>query len=434
MIVGVGDSDLLLLGIKPLTKKKKILLMSENSQKLKEFLESVEDKEKVSLLYGKASDLEVWRKVNLSETQTVVMHLEARRCLDAVQILRNVLSYAGQILAVLDEPSELEKLLYELEVEVLKPYEFLSGRLEAVVEGRGVYRRLECFGKGEAVEVLVEEFSPLAGMRLREVRQRDFRIALVMRNAEAVLPKGELRLEVGDRLLVVGRPQKVENFIHSLVIGDYRFPLEWGDKVLVCGDGKEVKYIKGILGTGRFEKTRCSEIDSLDGSVGAVIFNKKRESFFGKNYIKLAFERLSVPSFFMQGSHPYRKVLLFLGEDVEEFTLVKSVSLLRFLSNSRADAILAVKPEISAGDRERERIEEVKALVDRINGIYSLALNLMVKEGNPVRETLKLVKDYNLLIVGYQVGRRSSFFSPYSPYLVASKSPITTLLLPEVDD
>ncbi len=119
---------------------------------------------------------------------------------------------------------------------------------------------------------------------------------------------------------------------------------------------------------------------------------------------------------------------------MEEFTLVKSVSLLRFLSNSQADAILVVKPELSAGDRERERLKEVKALVERINGIYSLSLNLVVKEGNPVRETLKVLKNYNLLIVGYEAGKKGSFFSPYSPYLVASKSPITTLLLPEVSD
>ncbi len=433
VIVVVGSSELLFGSVKGLEGE--IYAVDDDRRRLEAFLEESGGSADVKLVYGKPSDVEVWRKLNLSTADLVLTHLGAESTLGVVQILRNIFGYAGQVVCILDSDSEIEKLLYELEAEVVKPHRFIRGYIEEVLLGKGAYRTFPELGagKGEVVEVRVQEFSPLLGMRIMDIKQRGLKIALVYRNGEVLLPVRELKLEVGDRLLVVGKPDRVNLFIHTFVIGDYRFPLEWGNRVLLCGEEvEEVKYLRGLLGTGKVEKVGCDELKNIDASVGGVIFTKGKE-LFRKDYLRFAFEGLEVPSFFLKGSSPYKNILISLNTDTAVHLLVKSVSFIRYI-NARVDVLYVSQVEESLSKEERERIGELKSLVERLNRVFSLSVNFLRKEGNPVRETLKLLKEYDLLLLGYKVGKRGSFFSPYTPYILSRKSSVSTLLIPEVSD
>lgn len=83
---------------------------------------------------------------------------------------------------------------------------------------------------------------------------------------------------------------------------------------------------------------------------------------------------------------------------------------------------------------EKELLENLKVLVERARKTSGLEVHLIRKEGNPVRETLRLLKGkFNLLALGYTPGRRTAFFRPYVPQLLAQASPVSTLLVPEVN-
>jgi hypothetical protein len=318
-------------------------------------------------------------------------------------------------------------------VEVIKPHHLVSERIREIAEWSGVYRRLSCagLGKGELVEVRVSDFSPAVGMRLSDIRHTGLRIALLYRGEEFLIPDGELTLMPDDRLLVAGKPQHVEAFVHTYIIGDTRFPLEWGDRVITCGgESEELKYLKNLLATGNFLELKCDEIENADGSVGAVIFNKIRRGIFG-SYVDYAFSKLSVPSFLLRGSQPYRRILVSLNTDSRLRLMIGSLSLLRYLNSEVEFLYVSSLPESRSPQEERD-IESLRASVDRIRRVFSIDATFTLREGNPVRETLRHAVNFNLLILGYVLGKRSSILNPYTPHILAKRSSITTLLIPEV--
>jgi len=50
-------------------------------------------------------------------------------------------------------------------------------------------------------------------------------------------------------------------------------------------------------------------------------------------------------------------------------------------------------------------------------------------EGNPKKETLKLVPDYDLLIVGFEK-KKVGILEPYTPYLLTKESKKSVLGIP----
>ncbi len=74
-------------------------------------------------------------------------------------------------------------------------------------------------GGGEVAEVLITESSPASYLRLSELRQRNVRVALIYREGKIILPRTDLRVQPGDRLLVVGEPSRIELFVSMVTKG-----------------------------------------------------------------------------------------------------------------------------------------------------------------------------------------------------------------------
>ncbi len=435
MIIVAGLSPIIAQGIAPAVEKTEVWIIDKEGDKLEKFIEGVKHKENVNLVVGSPSDLESWREVKLTRAELVLIHRNFRATLDVVQILRNIFSYAGSIACILEEDTEREKLLHEMEVEVIKPHLLVSGLVDNFLEGRGVYKKLPGvgLGRGELVEVKITEFSPIAGMKLGELRQRGLRFALLYRGQEVLLPDKDLVLQTGDRLLIAGKPESVELFLHTYLMGDRKFPLQWGDRVLLCArEGKELNYVKTLLGTGNFESSDCRDLENIDGSYGAVIFDKKREGIFGRDYLNVSFSHLKVPSIFLQGSFPFKRVVVSLNTDAVSKLLIGSLSLLRYLKDARIEFLYVARLSESRDNEEERKINLLRSSVERIKKVFSLNLDFTLLEGNPVRESRKVIEEVDLLLLGYTLGKKGSLFSPYTPYILAKRSPVTTILIPEV--
>ncbi len=400
-----------------------VILLGEE----KEELESIGRVRGVKVIVGSPTDLTLWRELDLSGLTAVVSLLDPGRTLDVARILRRVHRFREAILFVAREEVDPEEFR-RLRVEIVSVPEMLGAVLRNHLKGRGVVRYPVGIGlrKGEVVELMITEGSPAVYARLSELRQKSVRVALVYREDRVILPRADLRLQPGDRLLVVGEPSRVELFARTVTEGAPNFPVRWGTEAHLCGEeGEEVNYLRKLLKVREWITEGCREIPP-EGDVGVLVFRRWKEGFLGRDYVKEVFRRAEVPSLFLNGTHPYRRILLSANTEAFRFLLSNAVDFARLVGGELH--ILYVTPvEKMMGKGERETLRELEEFAKQ------LRVKLIRREGNPVRETLRVLEEgFNLLAVGYTVGRVSGFFRPYTPHILVRRSPVTTLLVPEV--
>ena len=51
------------------------------------------------------------------------------------------------------------------------------------------------------------------------------------------MPDGDFKLQIGDRVVLVGEPKVVENIVNILMIGKPEFPLQYGQSFAVLTGG-----------------------------------------------------------------------------------------------------------------------------------------------------------------------------------------------------
>ena len=130
---------------------------------------------------------------------------------------------------------------------------------------------VEPFAKGrvEIVEFRVKEDSPLIGLSLMELprrfRQCRILVCVVIRNGEAIIPKGDFTIAQGDRLSVVAAPQDINAFFRSTGSMHRRIK-----EVMIVGGGRIAYYLaRQLLESGMHVKiierdeARCHELCGL---------------------------------------------------------------------------------------------------------------------------------------------------------------------------
>lgn len=410
-----------------------VVVVEKESERLRNFLEKEKGIKNLSVVLGSATDIELWRReIDLSETEAVISFLTEEATIDVATVLRKAFGYRGKIVYVAKERPD-RKEIRNLEIEVVSIPDILGAILRNLLVGKGIIRYPVGIGfrKGEIAEVLITESSPAVYMRLSDLRQRSVRIALIYRENSIILPRTDIRIQPGDRLLVVGDPSRIELFINTVTKGESNFPLKWGSVGVFCDvKGEEFEYLKGGLKVKEW-KEECDKPASVD-DVGIAVFGKDRWSLFSKSRIDLAFENFYFPTLHLRGSFPYENILVSANTEALGFLLPTAMDFAR-LFGSKVFIIYVSAIEKMMTKEEREVLENLKSFVDRAQKVSGLEVKLIRKEGNPVRETLKMLGgNFNLLAVGYTPGKKTSLFNPYAPHLLAKRSSVTTLLVPEV--
>ncbi|RLJ70100.1 hypothetical protein BCF55_0364 [Hydrogenivirga caldilitoris] len=410
-----------------------VIVVEKEGEKLRNFLEKEKGIENLSVVPGSATDLELWKdKINLEELEAVISFLNEEDTLTIARVLRKAFGFKGTFIFVAKERPE-GKEFKELKIELVSVPDVLGNILKNLLKGQGVVKYPVGIGlrKGEVAEVLITESSPATYMRLSELRLRNVRVALIYREGSIILPRTDLRVQPNDRLLIVGEPSQIELFINMVTKGVPNFPLKWGVKGIACGvSGEEFDYVKERVKVREWIEEDCSQLKASE-EVGLYLLQDER-SFFGGSTVDRVFTELRSPSLILRGSHPYENILVSANTDALGFLLPNAVDFAR-LFGSKVFILFVTSIEKMMTKEEKELLESLKNFVERMRATENVEIKLMRKEGNPVRETLKLLKgNFNLLAVGYTPGRKSGFFSPYTPHVLARKTKLSTLLIPEV--
>ena len=187
----------------------------------------------VKSVHGDVTSRLTWMETDLESVQYVISTIRRPKAnREMMRMLRDVLHSRVPVMLMIYRSEEREEYT-DLDVELVSPFElgiqYILRRID-----KDFFRAAHIgLGAGELVEIRIRAHSHLVGRRLRCIRPSQWRIAALYREERLILPTGNCRLKVGDRVVLVGDPQVLESVANLLMRGTPQFPLQYG-KYIVC--------------------------------------------------------------------------------------------------------------------------------------------------------------------------------------------------------
>jgi trk/ktr system potassium uptake protein len=380
----------------------------------------------------------------------------------------------------------LEK--YDVEVEGIftASATFLRNRVEfksKTVQGIGL-------GKNEILEVEVHGHSRLAGKALGSLNPRSWRVGLVYRDGNIVIPSDDTVLRAKDKVVLLGDPQVLKTVTDLLTFRFKHFPLEFGDTLVAfLPENPEPRYLEELgylLSVFPLEKALfvCRRPDSgleaelrqlgetqhvrelrfaaaeedepclavreavreIGPDVSMVVLPSGQTlgrglPFFGARIAKRCLQRLSAsvgcPVLLAAGSFPYAGVAVPATaaagfRHALETTLEMSASI-----RYRIDALFVTPSEYIASEEEKLLDDGMRKAASELSLVYRTAIRQVDLEGNPVRAIGAALEGYNLMVgdVGSwrPEGRLFPLLRPDVAWSLVRRAGISTLLMPPAE-
>ena len=205
---------------------------------------------------GNCASMEVLKSAGIEEMDLVIAVTNA----DEVNLLccltAHGLNPKVHTIARIRDPEYAEQIMTMREVFPLSmtvnPEKRAAQEIERLLKFPGFLRR-ESFAKGRAeiVELRVDKESPLKNislMELRNVVKCKVLVCAVLRDGEAIAPRGDFVLQEGDRIFVTAATSELAMLLKNLGIITHRVR-----KVLLCGGGKVSYYLASLLEKGKID-------------------------------------------------------------------------------------------------------------------------------------------------------------------------------------
>ena len=202
---------------------------------------------------GNCASMEVLRSAGVGDADLVIAATNADEvnllcCLTAHGLNPNI-----HTIARIRDPEYAEQIMTMREVFPLSltvnPEKRAAQEIERLLKFPGFLRR-ESFAKGRAeiVELRIDKNSLLKDVSLMEMRnvvKCKVLVCAVLRDGEAVAPRGDFVLQEGDRIFVTAATSELALLLKNLGIITHRVR-----KVLLCGGGKVCYYLAKLLERG----------------------------------------------------------------------------------------------------------------------------------------------------------------------------------------
>ncbi|RMG04076.1 MAG: hypothetical protein D6726_04195 [Nitrospirae bacterium] len=345
-------------------------------------------------------------------------------------------------------------------------------------------------GKGEILEVEVHPHSRLANRRLGDISPIRWRIGLVYRGENIMIPKYNIVIKPGDRLLLLGDPTVLKTVSELFTFSFQRFPLEYGSSAVVYISGYEdesyLEEIEYILKTfplkrafilfeprinrelflagwdefrefpvilrqakdGLYEEMRRLFVEMEDDQ-GMVVFSGKMRGLSGgllnsiisikeKMLIQRVLGEASSPLLIARGTFPYKELLVPALSGLNyALSLEKSIEISRLIE-SNITALLTEPPRYTASEEERRGIQEIKKEINSLSMLHKKSITITQEKGNPVKVLNARSVEYNLTVLGSAGWERRGWLpfllNPDLLWFSVVNTVNSTLILPGVEE
>ncbi len=344
-------------------------------------------------------------------------------------------------------------------------------------------------GKNEILEVEVHQNSRLANRPLKRLTPLRWRIGIIYRDDNIIIPKSDTVLKPKDRVVILGDPAVLKTVSEILTFKFQQFPLEYGSIIIAYVGGnedesffQELEYLCTIFPLDRIvavlskkaaenpelrekhlnEKFKNlevhesmltplraikSKIEELKGRQGLIVLSRDAlprsvlniNSDAGKKGFLHELSHLSnCPLLVTAGTFPYEKAAV---PSLDQANLQRSLeTALEIASslNNEVSTLLVNPPQYISSDEDVDAFEEMKKMINEVSLMYKLSVKKEVLDGNPVKSVTGTLKDYNLMIADIGGWKKERllipFLNPDTSWLILKEFMISTLLLPQVEE
>ncbi len=461
LVLGLGYFEREL--IRDISRDWQVLAVDHNEDRIKTAQDQIPSARYVR---GDVSSILTWKKLDISDLRFIISTIRDRDVnLEVCRIAREVLRLKQTIMVlVYDDDGDLDQKFQPYNAVLIKPVELgiqvIRKKLDKNV-GQAINIGL---GKGELLEVHVLSRSHLVGRKLKHLRPSQWHIAAIYRDNKLLIPTGNNSLRVGDRVVLVGDPNLLENVAEILIKGNPQFPLQYGTDIVFplhrdyASVLDEAAYWKDSFKAQRlqlipFKKNLSKELnqkiraDIRNFEVGdtievfreifqlkldtGVLIVPPRQKLFHPCKIKAAFKSSRKPFLVPRDTFPYKGIVISLNGPDPALALDTGIEIASLLKVP-FQAIYTTLPKEMRGVDETRQLKKRESITADFEGIRGESISYRLLSGNPVLETLKFGRSFHdqLLIMTFNPTIPPSILKSNVPYMVARHGKLSTLMVP----
>ncbi len=454
--------------LKALIGKWKIICIDYNEELVNKLKDRYKEDD-VEFVVGDTSSLLTWKKIKkieeIKNIKSIVITIrDADIALETCRIAREVLNFESDIFVLLFN-EEKEEEFNRYNVQILKPTDLITKILLSRIEKNYSIAINVGLGQGELIEISVLARSHLVDRKLKYLRATRWRIAAIYREGKLIIPSGEEKIKVGDKIIIVGDPKVLHNLVEILTRGVPQFPQQFGTnvavlyrenlkygleeavylkrntkahKVLVFPYESKVnkKELEKLTDKYEIQKSLKEEIEIFEQEkdIGLVVFPIRRSILpFWTCKLRKVFKKAKKPFLIPSGNIPYKKIVVSLNSPDPAFILSIAIELSRLLKIPY-EVIYVNLPKELRGFKEEEALKEREEVIKDYEHIYKTSIKYIYLEGNPVKETVRYIcsdkEKSTLFLTAYDKKQKISFFEPHVPFLTVKKIKTSSLLIP----
>ncbi|MCP5105884.1 MAG: TrkA family potassium uptake protein [bacterium] len=407
-----------------------------------------------------------WKKLDLENVKYIISAVrDVEVDLEICRTARDSYKLKIPIIVLVYEDIE-ENLFEKFHVTVINPLKLGAQAILKTIEKNVSYAANVGLGKGELIEVGIMARSHLVGRKLKYLKPAQWHISALYREGKLIMPTGNCSLKIGDRVLLVGDPKVLANVSNTLLKGLPEFPLQYGTDIvfplhtdfrdhmdeavylLNSFNGKRIRFIrfKEKLDPAFTDKIKkevthfeigqaiglFKEIFTLPLDTGVLVV-PVCHGWLKRSRLRETFKRSRKPFLLSRMSYPYEGVVISLNGPDPVQALETGLEMAKMLKISYR-VVYVTLPKEMRGREEDQRLRFRREIVSDFEGIYKAAIDYKVLEGNPVRQMLMYLAPLgkHILVTVTDPYASLSFFKPNVTYMVACKTHLSTLVIPEV--
>jgi len=400
----------------------------------------------VNFIEGDISSILIWKKVKPEKIDYIISTVkDTDIALETCRIAREVFNLKSQIIVILYE-SEKSELFLKYGVKIIKPIDIVINIILNTIEKNYSKAINIGLGKGEIIEVQILAKSHLVDRLLKYIRPTRWRIAAIYRNGQLVIHSGDERIKVGDTVVLLGEQYGTDavfpinrKFIESIEeVSFFLSNIKIKDTIVIPFksnlDEEVISLVRKHLKGAKILSKKIYSISSLmkvSETTGIYTIPYTKLSFFQKMKVKRFFKESEKPFFLVKDSFPYKEIVVSLNTIEPALALEIGIEISRLLELP-FKVIYGTLPKEIRTEEDEEKIKERMEIISDFESIYKKKISFEILEGNPVKESVKYLKNgrESLLIVAHCRKEEISFLSPNVTYLLAKKSPVSTLVIP----
>jgi Trk K+ transport system NAD-binding subunit len=376
--------------------------------------------------------------------------------------------------------------LRELGAEVQELFSSSAIGIRNMLEQRSRAATAIGLGKNEILEVELHPHSRLANKPLRNLAPLRWKIGILYREGNIIIPRGDTVLRPKDRMILLGDPGVLKTVAEIMTFSFQKFPQEYGTAAVVYLAGSEnehffaeLEYLftvfplrrvifvhstraagqslryKELIRADRYPAVEDRTIDlpahralgrvAGDPAVdcGMIVLHGptlRRGPFapLGKRALLDLCRSAACPVLVCRGSHPYARTAVPAAEGLPPHHVLETALEVSSSLNNAVSALLVRPMRHIASDEDLQEYEAARKVISDLSIMYRADVRTADLSGNPVHAILQSIRNQSLLFIDSSGMSRQTWpfavLNPDPAWHLIRRSPVTTMIVPPMEE